>query len=150
MPTHYSGTPEETQALDVFIKFTRAAQSLENRLAERGSHGSLTPTQFGVLEALYHLGPLCPGMISEKVLKSNGNLTLVIDNLEKRALVRRQRQQDDRRMVRIHLTEAGRTLIAGLLPGHVAAIVEEIGVLTPAEQHSLAQLCRKLGRHETT
>src|SRR5574341_2113627 len=104
MPTHYSGTPEETRALDTFIKLTRSVESLSARLGQHGSQGDLTPSQFGVLETLLHLGPLCQSEIGSKLLKSSGNITLVIDNLEKRGLVRRIRRQDDRRFIPVSLT----------------------------------------------
>ncbi len=148
MPTHYQGTPEEVLALNAFIKLTRAADSLEARLAQRGTLCDLTPSQFGVLESLYHLGPMCQGEVSAKILRSTGNMTLVLDNLEKRGLVRRERDTDDRRKVNIVLTEAGREVISRVLPHQVAAIVEEMGVLTPEEQIALGRICRKLGKRE--
>ena len=146
MPTHYQGTSEEVLALNTFIKLTRAADSLLARLAQRGALCDLTPSQFGVLESLYHLGPMCQGEVSAKILRSTGNMTLVLDNLEKRGLVRRERDTDDRRMVNISLTEAGRELITYVLPHHIAAIVEEMSVLTPEEQATLGRVCRKLGK----
>lgn len=146
MPTHYQGNPQEQLALNTFIKFTRAVESLLARLQHRGTMGGLTISQFGTLESLYHLGPMCPGEISTKLLKSGGNITLVIDNLEKQGLVSRERDTQDRRMVTVSLTEAGRELISQLLPPHVATIVEELSYLTPEEQETLGQLCRKLGK----
>ncbi len=148
MPTHYQGTPEQVLALNAFIKLTRAVDSLEARLAQRGTLCDLTPSQFGVLESLYHLGPMCQGEVSAKILRSTGNMTLVLDNLEKRGLVRRERDTDDRRKINIVLTEAGRELISRILPGQIAAIVEEMGVLTPEEQTALGRICRKLGKRE--
>jgi len=90
MPSHYNGTPQEIQALDTFIKLTRAVDSLYARLARRGALGDLTLSQFGVLEALYHLGSMSQSDICSKLLKSGGNMTLVIDNLEKHGLVQRK------------------------------------------------------------
>ena len=145
MPTHYSGTPQEERALNAYIKLTRAADSFANNLVGRGTQGDLTPTQFGVLEVLYHLGTMCQSDLGAKLLKSGGNITLVIDNLEKRGLVRRVRDENDRRMVQIYLTTEGEGLIAGLFPGHVQAIVDEMSVLDPQEQEALGRLCRKLG-----
>jgi MarR family transcriptional regulator, 2-MHQ and catechol-resistance regulon repressor len=116
MPTHYDGTPEERLALDTFIKLNRAMISFEARMLARGQLGSLTMSQFGVLEALFHLGPMCQGELSRKLLKSTGNMTLVLDNLEKTGLVRRIRSEEDRRMVRIELTQAGAERIAEVLP----------------------------------
>jgi len=145
MPTHYQGTPEEIRSLNAFIKLTRAADSLTARLSRRSTIEGLTSSQFGVLESLYHLGSMCPGEISKKLLKSSGNITLVIDNLEKRGLVRRVRDQEDRRMIMVSITQQGLDLIKTILPGHVSAIVEEMNILTPDEQEQLGGLCKKLG-----
>jgi MarR family 2-MHQ and catechol resistance regulon transcriptional repressor len=146
MPTHYQGTPQETLALNTFIKLTRATDSLLSRLSQRKTWGELTASQFGVLETLYHLGPMRQGEICAKQLKSGGNITLVVDNLRKRDLVRRERDENDRRAVVVSLTRAGKTLIERLLPAHVADIVEQMNVLTTEEQETLGRLCRILGQ----
>ncbi len=146
MPTHYSGSSAETRTLDTFIKLTRCTNSLLGRLAERNSIGELTYSQFAVLEALYHIGPMTAGEVSQKILKSGGNLTLVIDNLERDGLVRRERDGKDRRVIHVHLTEAGKRKVEAVLPGHVAALVDEFKVLSAGEQRTLGELCRKLGR----
>ena len=146
MPTHYSGTRAELRTLDAFIKLTRCTNSLLGRLAERNTIDDLTWSQFAVLEALYHLGPMTQGEISAKVLKSGSNMTTVIDNLERDSLVRRERDADDRRVIHVHLTDEGSRKIEAVLPGHVAAVVEELSVLSAKEQETLAALCKKLGR----
>ena len=145
MPTHFHGDKHTILALDTFIKFTRAANALENRLTRRGTMEDLTVSQFGILETLYHLGPLCQGQISAKLLKSTGNITLVLDNLEKRGLVERKRELHDRRMVTISLTPAGEALITKVFPRHAASITAEFSVLTEEEQVELGRLCKKLG-----
>jgi len=145
MGTHFKGSAEQVAALDAFIKLMRAAESVSTR-----SHtvlpSDLTITQFGVLEVLHHLGPMCPSELAGKLLKSAGNLTLVVDNLAKARLVRRERNTDDRRFLTIHLTEKGQAFIAGLFPRVAAAITAEFAALTPAELAALGDLCRKLGR----
>lgn len=146
MPTHYAGNRAELRTLDAFIKLTRCTNSLLGRLAERNTVGDLTWSQFAVLEALYHLGSLTQGDVSTKVLKSGSNMTTVIDNLERDGLVRRERHDQDRRVIYVHLTEAGKRKIEAVLPGHVAALVEEFSVLTVKEQETLGELCKKLGK----
>jgi MarR family 2-MHQ and catechol resistance regulon transcriptional repressor len=148
VPTHYEGTQKEVRALDAWLKLVRATDSLGARLLEREAFGDLTPRQFGVLESLYHRGPMRPGELSAKLLKSGGNITLVVDNLEKRGLVCRQRDSDDRRAVVVSLTDEGRERIGRLFPRHTADIVEEMSILTAEEQETLGRLCRKLGRQE--
>jgi MarR family 2-MHQ and catechol resistance regulon transcriptional repressor len=146
MPTHYSGNPKTTRALDTFIKFTRAASSLEGRLFQQEELEGLTISQFGVLETLYHLGSLCQGELSAKVLRSTGNITLVLDNLEKRSLVIRERDRKDRRMVFIHLTPTGNELIERVFPIMAERIETEFGTLTIEEQETLGNLCKILGK----
>jgi MarR family 2-MHQ and catechol resistance regulon transcriptional repressor len=146
MPTHYSGTRAEMRTLDTFIKLTRCTNSLLARLAERNTVGDLTYSQFAVLEALYHLGHMTQGEISSKVLKSGSNMTTVIDNLERDGFVRRERDANDRRVIHVHLTEAGTAKVEAVLPGHIAALVEEFKVLSAGEQETLGELCKKLGK----
>lgn len=145
MPTHFTGSRAAMRTLDTFIKLTRCTNSLMNRLAQRNSIGDLTFSQFAVLEVLYHLGPLTQGDISAKVLKSGSNITTVIDNLERDGLVRRERDAKDRRVIHVHLTDAGSRKIEDVFPGHVAALVEEFSILSASEQETLGELCKKLG-----
>ncbi|MGE5377032.1 MAG: MarR family winged helix-turn-helix transcriptional regulator [Bacteroidota bacterium] len=146
MPTHYAGTRAQRRTLDTFVKLTRCTNSLLGRLAERNTVGDLTPSQFAVLEALYHLGSMTQGEISAKVLKSGSNMTTVIDNLERDGLVRRERDAMDRRVIHVQLTDAGHAKVEAVLPGHIDALVEEFSVLSAKEQEMLGELCKKLGR----
>ncbi len=146
MPTKFEGEAGQVLALNTFIKLTRSVDSFLARLYEHDTLDDLTVSQFGVLEALYHLGPMCQNELGHKILKSSGNMTLVIDNLEKKNLVKRTRSTEDRRMVMVSLTRAGEELIDRILPVHVAAITEEMNVLKPEEQEKLGELCRKLGK----
>ncbi len=146
MPTHYSGTRAEMRTLNTFIKLTRCTNSLYTRLTERNTLDDLTPSQFAVLEALYHLGSMTQGEVSTKVLKSGSNMTTVIDNLERDGLIKRERDAKDRRVINVHLTEAGKRKIEVVLPGHIAALVDEFSVLSASEQQTLAALCKKLGK----
>jgi len=147
MPTHFHGNPEQVLALDTYIKITRAVNALEARLSRLDHFENLSGSQFGALESLLHLGPLSQSEICSKLLKSGGNITLVIDNLEKRGLVLRKTSASDRRVTNVSLTEKGEELIQRIFPEQVDAIVEEFGVLTPEEQKLLGMLCKKLGKH---
>jgi MarR family transcriptional regulator, 2-MHQ and catechol-resistance regulon repressor len=144
-PSRYPGSAAERLALSTYLKLTRASERLWNRLAPGLQREDLTPSQFGVLEALHHLGPMHQRDLGERILKSSGNMTLVIDNLERRGLVRRERSTEDRRFIQVHLTPEGERLIRRVFPGHAAAITRELTVLTQEEQRTLGNLCRKLG-----
>jgi MarR family 2-MHQ and catechol resistance regulon transcriptional repressor len=148
MPTHHPGTPRETLALTTYIKLMRAVETVGGRMKASHAAGDLTISQFAVLEALYHLGPLRPNVISAKTLRSPGNLTLVLDNLEKAGLVTRTRAADDRRALVVALTPKGKKIITRILPNHLAAIVAQMSVLTAEEQKQLGALCKKLGTTE--
>jgi MarR family transcriptional regulator, 2-MHQ and catechol-resistance regulon repressor len=146
MGTQYQGTVEEMRALATFIKLVRATEAVSDRIHHHLDAEKLTVSQFGVLEALLHLGPLSQRDLAQKLLKTGGNITMVIDNLEKRQLVRRDRQVHDRRLILVHLTPEGEILIRKIFPRHVEAVVREMDVLTGAEQEELGQLCRRLGK----
>ncbi|MCB8962793.1 MAG: MarR family transcriptional regulator [Ardenticatenales bacterium] len=149
MSTKYEGSEQEHRALDLYIKLMRAADAVNARVNNHLSTATLSVSQFGALETLYHLGPLEQGEIGAKILRSSGNLSLVIDSLATRGLVVRQRDPEDRRRIIIHLTEAGRQVIDNLFPPHVANIVQEMAVLSPEEQEQMAALCRRVGRQDT-
>ena len=89
MGTKHHGTAREKRALDAYIKLRRAANTLSALEAAALREARLTESQFGVLEALYHLGPLRQTDLASKLLCSAGNLTTVVDNLERDGLVER-------------------------------------------------------------
>lgn len=136
----------QRSALNCFVKLMRASNRLTNDIHRHLLADNLTHSQFGVLEALYHLGPLCQGELGKKILKSNANLTTVVDSLEKKQLVIRDRSASDRRRVCVQLTTDGEQLIARIFPRHAEAITAEMAVLSAADQQELARLLKKLGR----
>jgi len=150
MGTRYKGTKNEVLALNSFIKLMRATESVSGRVHQHLTNIGLTVSQFGTLEALYHIGPMSQADIGKKILKSSGNITMVIDHLEKRGLVKRIRSQEDRRFFTIHLTEEGNRLIHDFFPTHATLITKEMSVLSSSEQKDLARLCRKLGTGRET
>ena len=136
------------RALNTYTKLMRAAETVTSRVSRAMLAADLTISQFGVLEALYHKGPLCQRDIAAKILKSTGNITMVIDNLEKRGLVRRERDSQDRRYLTVYLVDAGTTLIAKVFADVESSIVTEMAALSGDEQELLGNLCKKLGLKE--
>ena len=145
MSTQYQGTPEETLALDTYIKMIRAAESVTYQVNRKLSDLNLTLSQFGVLEAIYHLGPMHQNKLADKILKSTGNMTMVIDNLQKRGLVSRDRDANDRRCILVSLTAEGRTLIADYFPTHVSLVVQAFETLSESERKTLGVLLKQVG-----
>jgi MarR family 2-MHQ and catechol resistance regulon transcriptional repressor len=136
--------------LNTYVKMMRAAETATTRMHKHLSNHNLTISQFGVLEALYHLGPLCQRDIGKKILKTSGNMTMVVDNLEKRGLVKRQKDPNDRRFITVKLTEAGEQLIRDIFPIHAKIAEQVFSVLSTNELETLGQLLKKLGKGETT
>ena len=145
MPRHFHGTPREERALSAYVKLLRASETVHAEATRSLAGEGLSSSQFAVLEALYHVGPLCLGDLARKILKTSGNLTMVVGNLQKRGLVARQQSSEDRRFVSVVITEKGRKLMARVFPLHLARIVELMGRLSPAQQEELGRLCRQLG-----
>jgi MarR family transcriptional regulator, 2-MHQ and catechol-resistance regulon repressor len=145
MPSHYKGTESEIRALSAFINLVRASDSIASKAGALIDASGLTHGQFAVMEALHHLGPMCQHTLAKKLLRSGGNITTVIDNLERNKMVRRVRNPKDRREIEIHLTPKGRRLIVRVFPEHAHAIEKLFSGLTPEEQTELRRIAAKLG-----
>lgn len=139
--------PAIAEALRAYVKLLRACRSVVARIEPLLSSRGLTTTQLGVLEALLHVGPMTQRELGRKVLTSAGNMTDVVDKLERRGLVQRTRKPGDRRAVQVELTPTGHDAIATLFPHHAEDIAQAMGGLSPAELRTLGALLRKLGLH---
>lgn len=133
-------------SLSTFVKLMRAAGAVSADVHRELADFVLTVSQFGVLEALYHIGPMFQRDVAAKILKTTGNITLVIDNLEKRGLVFRQRETQDRRYILVSLTDKGKELVREVFPAHAQRISDRMAVLSKKEQAELSRLLKKLGR----
>ena len=145
MGRHFKGTKAQERALSAYVKLLRAANASVAYARVGLEEAGLSQGQFAVLEALYHVGPLYLGDLARRILTSSGNLTLVVDNLEKRGLARRKPHGRDKRFVLAAITPAGRRLMARIFPEHARRITEIMARLTSAEQDALGSLCRRLG-----
>jgi MarR family 2-MHQ and catechol resistance regulon transcriptional repressor len=145
MATKYRGAENEVRALNAFITLVRASEAVVGTLQRDLVGKRLTSSQFGVIEALFHLGPLCQGELAAKLLRSGASTTSVVEGLENRGLVVRQRTEEDKRFVRVALTGKGRRLIQEIFPAHAGTVTRLFSVLTEEEQEQLRRLCRKLG-----
>lgn len=148
MPNKFKGTPTQERALSAYVKLERAAGAAFAYARIGLEEEGLTLSQFAVLEALYHVGPQYLGDLARRILTSSGNLTLVVDNLQKRGLVKRIQEGKDKRFVQAAITPAGEKLIARIFPEHARRITEVMGRLKAEEQETLGDLCRKLGKGE--
>ncbi len=131
-------------ALLAYGRLMRAANALRMAASRQLDGTGLTLSQFAVLEALYHLGPMSLSEVAKKILTTGGNLTMVAGNLEKQGLVNRKCSSEDARVYILSLTPKGKKLIGEIFPDHAAAITEALETLSPKEQKKLSELCRKL------
>ncbi|HSR41118.1 MAG TPA: MarR family transcriptional regulator [Longimicrobiales bacterium] len=137
---------DEERALRLWIALARCYSTFSRAVAAKVSEYGLTTAQFGILEALHHVGPLSLGELADKLLVTGGNVTYVMDRLEEQGLVRRVRSGEDRRVVVARLTDEGRKLIEDVFPGHAAFIHELAERLGTGEQEELRGLLKKLGK----
>ncbi len=146
MATHFTGTDDERRALDAYIKLMRSTAAINGQIMPPlQSEFGVTPTQLGVLEALWHLGPMAHCALAGKLLVSASNLTTVIDNLERDGFVRRDRDPNDRRVSITSLTQSGKDHVQSFFPQHVRRLTSVMSVLDADELVELGRLCRKLG-----
>lgn len=134
-------------ALKAWVVLSRANASIQAHVVADIERHGLTPAEFGVLEALYHKGPLLLGDVQRRTLVSSGGTTFLVDRLEKRGLVERRLCETDRRARYAALTFAGRALIEEIFPQHAEAIRRAMSGLGLADQRQLTELLRVLG-HE--
>ncbi len=140
----------EERALRVWISLARCYATFSRVVGGKISEYGLTTAQFGVLEALHHLGPLSLGDLADKLLVTGGNVTYVMDRLEEQGLVRRERSSEDRRVVIGHLTPEGRRLISEVFPGHASFVEGLCRHLERGEREELRRLLKKLGKGVAT
>ena len=145
-PASRTWSDEEEKALRVWIALARCYVTFSRAVACKVAEYDLTAPQFGVLEALYHVGPLSLGELAEKLLVTGGNVTYVMDRLEAQDLVVRERSGDDRRVVRAHLTKKGRATIESVFPGHVEFVRGLVNGISPEDQDALRDLLKRLGK----
>ena len=141
---------KEQRVLNTFVKLVRGTETMLYRTHLPMMEKGMTLSQFQVLEVLYHLGPLFQRDIAQKILKTTGNLTMVINNLSKRNLVKKVQDETDRRYQIISLTAKGKKLMEEFFPIHLKALLADFEVLTAEEQDQLAYLCKKIGLGNAT
>jgi MarR family 2-MHQ and catechol resistance regulon transcriptional repressor len=131
--------------MKLYVVLTRAFNAVNARLTEKGDFDDLTLTEFGILEALYHKGPLLLGDLQKKILLSSGGVTYTVDRLVERGLVERRECTTDRRARYAALTAKGEAMIARIFPAHAELIEETMSALSSAEQEKVTTRLRKLG-----
>ena len=132
-------------ALSLYVKLTRAHDTFSHLTAANIRSFGLTPAQFGVIECLGHLGSMLIGDLTKKHLVSGGNMTVVVDNLEKEGFVKRSVCEEDHRAFYVKLTPKGKRLFKKIFARHAQYITKLASTLSESEQSELGSLLKKLG-----
>ena len=136
---------ERERALKLFIVLSRASKVIAEEAHKLIDKYGLNPTEFGVLELLYHRGRQPIQKIGQKILLRSGSMTYVVNKLEERGLLTRVLCEEDKRVTYISITEKGVSLIESIFPKHAENIESLMSGLSAKEQDIAIDVVRKLG-----
>lgn len=139
-------TPEEIkQSLKLFIVLSRAHKAITETTNQFFQKSGVNPTEFAVLELLYHKGRQPLQKIGSKILLASGSITYVVDKLEQRGFLVRISCPSDRRVTYAEITEAGSAFMTEIFPQHEAHLFELLSALSTDEKEQAITLLKKLG-----
>lgn len=140
------GNEPDLSGIHIWLVLWKAARTVEARAERSIAQFGMGRSDFGVLEALLHRGPLSAKQLGEKVLLTSGSVTAAVDRLATRGLVRREDDADDRRARIVRLTAAGRRLIERAFAQHRKEMEEALAEFPPEDRRALLPLLRRLGK----
>jgi len=133
------------KSLKLFIVLSRAYKAINEHVNKAIQTKGLNPTEFAVLELLYHKGDQPMQQIGGKILLASGSITYVVDKLEQKGLLRRIACPNDRRVTYAQITEQGKTFIEEIFPEHAKQIDTLMSSLSDSEKTQAIDLLKKLG-----
>jgi MarR family 2-MHQ and catechol resistance regulon transcriptional repressor len=136
---------KDQDGVHAWLVLWKAAHAVEAYAVRSIAGVKMCGSDFAVLEALLHKGPLPVNVIGRKVLLTSGSITTAVDRLEKKGLVERRADAEDKRARIVHLTRAGRKLIEKAFADHAADMERLASVLEPEERATLIRLLKKIG-----
>jgi MarR family 2-MHQ and catechol resistance regulon transcriptional repressor len=136
-----------SEALRLWVTLARAHAAIAAHATDDAARHGLTLAEFGILEALYHRGPMLLGEVQRRILVSSGGITFLVDRLTDKGLVERRSCPEDRRARYAALTPRGEALVAEIFPQHAAVIEHAMAGLSSEELRVAADLTRTLGLH---
>jgi len=136
---------EIKQSLKLYIVLSRAKKAINEVTNQFFQQNRINPTEFAVLELLYHKGRQPLQKIGSKILLASGSITYVVDKLEKRGLIKRVSCPSDRRVTYAEITEKGAAFMEKIFPEHEKNLHELMNALTPEEKDTAIELLKKLG-----
>jgi MarR family 2-MHQ and catechol resistance regulon transcriptional repressor len=145
-PKRSRNEKDTATALKAWVVLARAYLAIYKHVAADVARYDLTASEFGILEALFHKGPLLLGDLQKKILVTSGGVTYLVNRLVAKGLVTRESFPGDKRSRFAVLTPEGSALIKQIFPGHAKRIAKVMGELSPKEQKRLTALLRRLGK----
>ena len=139
------GSEQVNQSLKLFIVLSRAYRAVNENVNKLIQTYGLNPTEFAVLELLYHKGDQPLQQIGGKILLASGSITYVVDKLEKKGLLKRVACPNDRRVTYAQITDEGKSFIEKIFPDHENQIHELMSELNENEKEIAIGLLKKLG-----
>ncbi|MCR8962846.1 MarR family transcriptional regulator [Brevibacillus halotolerans] len=136
----------QEQSLHLFVVLSRAFNWTSAHVQKDIREYRLNPTEFGVLELLFHKGRQPLQQIGDKILISSGNITYVVDKLEKKGYLLRKPCPNDRRVIYAELTQEGEQFLQEIFPKHREKLAEAMSGLSPEEKEITITLLKKLGK----
>lgn len=136
---------QDDLSLKLFVVLSRANRTVSDRIQEDIKSHGVNPTEFAVLELLFHKGDQPIQHIGKRILLSSGSITYVVDKLEEKKLLQRKPCPEDRRVIYAAITEKGKQFMEAIFPEHQKAIQEMFGKLNTSEKKRLINLLKKLG-----
>ena len=133
------------KSLKLFIVLSRAYKAINEHVNKAIQANGLNPTEFAVLELLYHKGDQPMQQIGGKILLASGSITYVVDKLEQKELLRRTACPNDRRVTYAQITEQGKAFIEEIFPEHAKQIDTLISRLSESEKTTAIELLKKVG-----
>lgn len=133
-------------SLKLFVTLSKAYKTTMDKAVKDMKRHGVSPSEFMILEVLYHKGPIPLQQIGDKLLVTSGSVTYNIDKLEARGLLTRNPSVDDRRIIFATLTEQGRELFDHIFPKHAAVIHDLTSHLELEEKERMIELLKKLGK----
>jgi MarR family 2-MHQ and catechol resistance regulon transcriptional repressor len=136
----------ESSGVHVWLVLFRATRAVEAHATSHIDALGLCYSDFAVLEALLHKGPMPINTLGQKVLLTSGSMTPAVDRLEQRGLVQRRPAEDDRRIRVVELTGEGTKLIRKAFAEHKDAMERAASPLSATERITLVRLLKRLGK----
>lgn len=136
--------PNTEPAVQAYVRLVRSAECLHAHISRGLAVEGISASQFSAMKVLRIHGKLAQRDIAKHILKSGGNITILVDNLESMGLVVRDRDTKDRRIIYVSLTAEGERVFDEVYPGHLDRIREAMADLTEEECDQLIALLQKV------